>query len=99
MRLAGLALLTLAAMASDARPEQLPKGLGHPPGAEHWYDMSCCSLRDCEPLERGAITVTPTGFRVRYISSSGEIVDGLLPFGHPGIRASKDGYEHGCAHR
>lgn len=97
MRALGLALLTLAAMSSHARPDTLPKGLGHPPGADHWYDMSCCDRRDCEPVERGAITVTPTGFRAKYITSNGVIAEGDLPFGVPGIRASKDGYEHACA--
>lgn len=73
----GIALLTLAAMASDARPEQIPKGLGHPPGADHWYDFSCCDKRDCEPVEQGAIVVMPTGLSVRYLTSEGEIATGF----------------------
>jgi len=77
--------------------EAIPRGLGHTPGAEHWYDRQCCHDRDCEPVEPGAIRETPEGYVIRYMTSRGYIAEGFLPYGHTGIRSSQDGREHACA--
>jgi hypothetical protein len=91
-------LITLALVASPAFADGIPRGLGHPQNGEtHWYDMSCCSQKDCEPVEAGAIMPEPGGFRVRYLTSQGIVAEGFLPFSSTGIRPSKDGREHACA--
>ena len=78
--------------------DPVPRGLGHPQGtADHWYDGGCCSLKDCEPVEPGAIVEEKTGFRVKYRTSRGFIAEGFLPYGSTGIKQSKDGQEHACA--
>ena len=78
--------------------DPIPRGLGHPTdGFPHWYDGGCCSNKDCEPVEAGAIVETATGFRVKYRTSRGFIAEGFLPYGSTGIKQSKDGQEHACA--
>lgn len=89
------ALLCLSSAASA--DEYIPRGLGHPDGATHWYDQGCCSMSDCEPVEPGAITQTPEGYRVRYLTSRGFVADGIVPYGSSAIRPSRDQYEHACA--
>ena len=90
--------LLFALFATTARADGIPRGLGHPKEGEmHWYDRSCCDMRDCEPVEAGAIMPEPGGFRVRYLTSQGVIAEGFLPFSSTGIRPSKDGREHACA--
>lgn len=66
-------------------------------GAAHWYDPGCCDMRDCEPVEPGAIVQTPEGYMVRYLTSRGFVADGFLPHGHSSIRQSRDAQEHACA--
>lgn len=75
----------------------IPRGLGHPPGANHWYDMGCCSLSDCEPVEPGAIRLTANGYVVRYLTSRGFIAEGVIPQNSSSVRQSKDDREHACA--
>ena len=84
-------------LATGAMPQDIPKGLGHPQGADHWYDTSCCSKRDCEPVEPGAIMWTPEGYQIRYRTSRGHIAEGFLKHDASGIKFSKDGQEHACA--
>lgn len=90
-----MALLIL--MASQVRAEEIPRGLGHTMGEEHWYDNSCCSRRDCEPVEFGAIRHTPEGYVIRYMTSRGYIAEGFLARNASGVRVSKDAQEHACA--
>ena len=78
--------------------EAIPRGLGHPPGdLNHWYESNCCSKADCEPVEEGAIVETKDGYLVRYLTSRGFIAQGLVPYGAPAIRVSKDHRNHACA--
>lgn len=77
--------------------EIIPRGLGHSSDAPHWYETGCCDRRDCEPVEAGAITATPEGYRVRYLTSRGFIVDDAIPYGSSSIRPSRDAREHACA--
>lgn len=97
--LAGLCLLMLLAGIASARAgEIIPRGLGHSqPNAAHWYESGCCNRMDCEPVEAGAITATPDGYRVRYLTSRGFIADGVIPYGSSAIRPSRDAVEHACA--
>jgi hypothetical protein len=96
MRLAiSLAVLCLSAAVANA--QGVPRGLGHPPGSEHWYDRDCCHDRDCEAVEPGAIRETPEGYFIRYMTSRGYIAEGFLPHGASGIRPSRDHQEHACA--
>jgi hypothetical protein len=87
-----LALLAVPALAGD-----LPRGLGHPAGAQHFYDNNCCSKRDCEPVEPGAIRQTTDGYVIRYLTSRGHVAEGFLRFGATGIRVSRDAKEHACS--
>lgn len=91
------AAMALTLIASPALADGIPRGLGHPVDGAHWYDRSCCDMRDCEPVEAGAIMPEPGGFRVRYLTSNGIIAEGFLRFGATGIRFSRDGMEHACA--
>jgi len=94
--LAALIALPFLSFPTEAQ-EAIPRGLGHPPGAPHWYDRGCCDLRDCEPVEPGAIRQTDKGYYVRYLTSRGFVAEGFLPYGHTGIRPSRDGQEHACS--
>lgn len=93
MKFFAVLLLSTSAVAQD-----IPRGLGHPNDGSHWYDRTCCDDRDCEQLEPGAITRTPTGVKIMYRSSRGHIARGFLPWGAPGIKSSQDGHEHGCSY-
>ena len=89
--------LAMVVWLKTAGAEDLPRGLGHTTGIDHFYDASCCDLRDCEPVEAGAIVPEPGGFRIHYLTSAGREANGFLTFGSSGIRISKDGREHACA--
>ena len=30
--------------------------------AHSWYDLECCDLRDCEPMPKGSVILTPQGY-------------------------------------
>lgn len=76
----------------------IPRGLGHSsPNMPHWYEGGCCNLQDCEPVERGAITQTAEGYRVRYLTSRGFVADGVIPYGSSSIHPSRDEREHACS--
>lgn len=77
--------------------ENIPRGLGHSGHGSHWYDTGCCSMRDCEPVEPGAITMRSDGYHVRYLTSRGFIAEGIVPYGSSSIRPSKDHQEHACS--
>lgn len=80
---------------TGARPDDIPRGLGHPePGQSHFYDVYCCNNKDCEPLPPGAVRMVEGGYRVRYLSSQGNIIDGFISF--KDARPSRDGQDHGC---
>jgi hypothetical protein len=67
-------------------------------GQPHWYDRSCCDMRDCEPVEEGAVTPLDNGdYFVRYHTSNGFIVERLFKRGSSGIKQSKDEKDHACA--
>ena len=97
MRTAIFLLALLCLTSTSKADEYIPRGLGHPTGATHWYDAGCCSREDCEAVEPGAITQTPEGYRVRYLTSRGFVADGIIPYGSSAIRPSRDQYEHACA--
>lgn len=76
----------------------VPRGLGHPQGDEpHWYDASCCAMKDCEPVEQGAIQRQDEGYYVEYLSSNGLLIRGFVPIDSPAIHQSRDGREHACS--
>lgn len=91
-------LIAIIALAREVVGQTLPRGLGHPPGSDHWYDSGCCSLEDCEPVESGAIVETPEGYAVRYLTSRGFVADGFIKHSDSGaVRQSKDARQHACA--
>ncbi len=92
-----LLMAVIIAASSQARADDLPRGLGHPPGKDHWYDNACCSKRDCEPVEPGAIRHLPDGYMVKYRTSRGHVAEGFIPKNATGVRVSKDAQEHACA--
>jgi hypothetical protein len=91
------AALAVLCLTTPALAQDIPRGLGHPPGAEHWYDRQCCHDRDCEPVEPGAIRETKKGYVIRYMTSRGYVAEGFLPKNSSGVRQSQDGREHACA--
>jgi hypothetical protein len=66
-----------------------------PAWAHSWYDTSCCSNRDCEPIPPDAVNETATGYEVNYFSKQGFPVHGFMP--REKARHSQDGRFHGCA--
>jgi hypothetical protein len=87
-------------LAPVASADGIPRGLGHDHEANGWYDSGCCSNEDCEPVEPGAVTRQPGGWKVYYMTSRGFIASGFLKDGDSGIRISKspnDIREHACA--
>jgi hypothetical protein len=93
-----LVVVVLASGYANAQETNIPRGLGHPQGGgAHWYDTGCCSMKDCEPVEPGAIVMTPEGYHVRYLTSRGWVAEGFIPHGSSAIRQSRDSQEHACA--
>ena len=67
----------------------------HPkPGERHWYDASCCSNRDCEPIPFDAIMEVEGGYMVDYVSSRFGAVREFYPAKE--ARHSQDGMFHVC---
>lgn len=66
-----------------------------PASAHSWYDMQCCSSRDCEPIPPDAVNETAAGYEVNYFSKQGFAVQGFVP--REKARHSQDGRFHGCA--
>lgn len=90
-------LLMAVIIAAKAQADELPRGLGHPTGSNHWYDSGCCDKRDCEPVEPGALRRIEGGYAVRYLTSRGFIAEGTVMERTGGVRPSRDGREHACA--
>jgi hypothetical protein len=63
--------------------------------AHSWYDVECCSGKDCEPIDDTAVTMHGDGYHVHYTSSAGFEVWGVVPYDK--ARMSHDGHYHGCA--
>lgn len=97
MKLFFLTALAFLSVSQTANAQNIPRGLGHPNGAAHWYHTGCCDSRDCEPVEPGAIREVEGGYQVRYMTSRGFVAEGFLPYGHSGIRPSRDAQEHACS--
>ena len=89
----GITSLPITASSQD----NIPRGLGHGNNPVHWYDGDCCHMRDCEPVEIGAITQQPDGYHVRYLTSQGYIATGIFAYNSGAVRPSRDGREHACA--
>lgn len=87
----------LLCLTTAAEAQEIPRGLGHGSNPVHWYDTGCCNLQDCEPVEPGAIRQTEQGYHVRYMTSRGFVAEGIVPYGSPAIRPSRDHQEHACA--
>lgn len=90
-------LFVLLSFGTASAEEPLPRGLGHDANPVHWYEMGCCNKQDCEPVEPGAITAVPEGYRVHYLTSRGFVVDGIVTFKSGAVRPSRDQREHACA--
>ena len=92
-----IACAVLFVLTPAAFADSIPRGLGHPNGAAHWYEVGCCDKRDCEPVEPGAIRQTDKGYHVRYLTSRGFVAEGFVPYGSSAIRPSRDQNEHACS--
>jgi hypothetical protein len=53
-----------------------------------WYETSCCSGKDCAPVEDGVVTEGPNGVHVQGF--------GLMSPSDPRIRWSRDDRDHLC---
>lgn len=58
-------------------------------GAHEFYELDCCSDKDCAPYPTEHVTVEPGGYRLH----TGE----LIGYHDPRIRQSPDGHFHLCA--
>lgn len=68
---------------------------GHPkPGQPHWYEVSCCSNRDCEPIPFDAIMEIEGGYLIDYVSAAHGAVREFFPAKE--ARHSQDGQFHIC---
>jgi hypothetical protein len=71
-------------------------GQAAPAAAHGWYDIACCSDRDCEPLPIDAVVETATGYEVTFYSARLRfLVQGYVP--RERIKISQDGSFHVCA--
>ena len=62
--------------------------------ADHWYDLDCCSLEDCAPINsRQSVAIVEGGVRV---ISKDHGIDQIVPFGDERLRASLDSEWHIC---
>lgn len=87
----------LLSLTCTAHADGIPRGLGHGSNPVHWYEIGCCQIDDCEPVEPGAIRQTADGYHVRYMTSRGFVAEGIVPYGSPAIRPSRDHQEHACS--
>lgn len=53
-----------------------------------WYEQSCCSDKDCHPVENGAVQNGKEGVAVEGF--------GLLSYSDPRLRWSRDDRDHIC---
>jgi hypothetical protein len=94
----GMLLFCFAMMAlivATAKPAASHASYNAATGQTQWYDASCCSSRDCEPVPPEAVEDMATGWHVSYISSRGFAMKALVPHGEE--RHSQDGRFHACA--
>ena len=55
--------------------------------AHEFYEIACCSGKDCKPLPDGAVKITKNGY----------VWDGeFFEYGSKKIKSSPDGKYHGC---
>ncbi|MEO1208441.1 MAG: hypothetical protein AAFX78_02765 [Cyanobacteria bacterium J06638_20] len=68
--------------------------------AHSWYDLECCSERDCSPVGSDNISITDEGVLLTLDRGEHPFVFGeleaLIPWGDPRIRKSKDSEHHAC---
>lgn len=68
--------------------------------AHSWYEQSCCSGRDCGPVDVEAVTVNSEGNYVVTIPQGTHPMamdhDVVVVFPHEKVRASQDGDWHAC---
>lgn len=68
--------------------------------AHSWYDLDCCSAKDCAPIPAAAVTVEPEGYRVTLRPGDHFMVTAPLTaffaHGNPNLRPSQDGDWHAC---
>ncbi len=57
--------------------------------AHDWYPFSCCSDKDCHPVDASAVKYTPAGWMVRVTGET-------IPFKK--VRSSPDGRFHICSY-
>ena len=57
--------------------------------AHDFYDYSCCSTRDCRPIEAHTVRETPAGYVIQQNSET-------IAYGDKRIRPSPDGRYHLC---
>lgn len=85
-------LLVGSVVIPEARAQE---ALHDPKNPAHWYPATCCSQRDCEPLERDAVTENADGsWDVNYVSARFGLINEHIPF--KSARDSQDGGFHGC---
>lgn len=65
--------------------------LHDPQHPDHWYDLDCCDLRDCRPIDESEVRITPEGYV--WTNETGSYV---FPHDSTSLRWSRDGQYHGC---
>lgn len=60
-----------------------------PARSHHWYEVVCCSDKDCAPIADDAVKATPQGW---FLPSTGE----TLPYNASNVKRSQDERFHRC---
>lgn len=71
------------------------------PGLAHsWYDLTCCSDRDCAPVPDRSIVAMGDGYHVTLMPGDHPLIRwplrAVIPFDDPRVHLSKDARQHAC---
>jgi len=71
--------------------------------AHSWYDLECCSGRDCAPVSAKHVSATPNGWLVELaqgdhpmMGPDREPLTVLIPYDDGKVRRSRDSDFHAC---
>lgn len=71
-----------------------------PVAAHSWYDVDCCSAKDCAPIAATSVQITGDGYTVTLQPGDHPLaikpLTAFFPHGDESLRPSMDGDWHAC---